>query len=543
MKRSYLKFLVFLMLALLPVAGDLKPVSAAAWDDPKFLTGNLIFLNPPWDSGLKSHYTPSIVNLGILAGSPTSGGTIIKVDCENDGKYEINQSVPGNGPTKHAGSFEVENSSGSALVSVDYDWLGYWSRLQAPQAVCNYSLPGTYTIKLVAEKNGVRFESEKSFSLEETTVDMKVKPFYDNDIIGTVIKSDLGVLTGKVPKAPADIDLGVAIYNHDWQWPLFSSSAVLKLDCNNDGKTDVTKNYSTTTNVPISGNEWDLWCSYYPKWPDDSGESCKTQTQLSMNWYSDACHYDKPGIYTAKIRAELPRVGADPYVKEGQVDIPVIPSQLGAVDFSTGGDLAYGEAPLKGVDLKVNVTGVTWANATYTFDCGNGQTKVYSIPSTFPKDFVQDYSYNLKDFCDYTVPGEYIAKADLKFNAIQFTAGTNQFSNILLPATVFTKVSEMPDHSSAVYVAKKEIKVVATGKVAEGEYVITSPFNLRWDVESASSCVVSQMDGIYSKTVNKLIGTIEGIDVSVGVHSYKLNCISKSGESTEKIIKLNVVKP
>jgi uncharacterized protein (TIGR02145 family) len=541
MKKLYLIFFSFSMLLSFLVAGNLKPVFAAAWDDPKFLTGVLILLNPPGDSNLKSHYAPSIVNLAVLAGSPTGGEALIKVDCENDGKFEINQSVSNYGPTKNPGIFEVEYGGGSYPVILNYDWYGYWSRVQAPQATCSYSSPGTYTIKMVAEKNGVKFESETSFTLEEMAVDMKVRSFYNDSIIGTVTKSDLGILTGKTPKAPANIDLGVAIYNHKWQWPLFTSSAALKIDCNNDGKVDAEKGYSTSTNVPIAGSEWNLWCDYYPKWPDDSGESCKTQIQLSMNWYPGVCRYDKPGIYTAKVRAELPRIGTGPFIKEGQVDIPVIPFQPGTVDFSTGSDSVYGEAPLKGVDLKVDVTGVTWANGVYTFDCGNGQTATYSISSTFPKDFIQDYSYNLKDFCNYTAPGEYTAKVNLKFNAFQFTAGVIQLANVLSPSTLFTKVSEASDHSSIAYVVNKELKVVVTGKVAEGEYVVTSPFNLRWDVDAASSCTVSRLNGIYSQIVNKLIGTIEGLSLAPGVYDYKLNCISKSGGITEKIIKLDVV--
>lgn len=525
------------------------PVNTVKADS--YFTAWFDILNDPSFGYHQAQYAPSTLNLIFLSYSYTDhSDTHVKIDCNNDGTYEIDRTivVP---PSPYGGYWMYRNGGGYFISGGDY-WRyndpnsgepAYWASIRDNSLNCFYPKPGNYTIKMIAERGGIKQEGARSFSLREPMVNMDAKGFYDNDIIGTLYLPGPSVWMGKPIKAPADIDFGVAVYNSKPEWSLFTPTGTLKFDCEGDGKYDATRGYSKETNVSGYGQEWQLWCAPYSN-TATYWSSCKNSISNSMNWYPKVCHYDKPGIYQAIVRAELP-TGAEPYTRDTWVSVPVLPSNPNAViDFSTGSDPTFGEAPLKGVDLKVNVNGVTWAHTTYSFDCGNGQTTNYSINSTYPKDFSQDYSYTLKDFCNYTTAGEYIAKANLEFRALKFPGGVD---NALLPSTLFTKVSETSNYTT--YVAKKEFKIVATGLISGGtpgnmaRYIITSPFNLRWDVDSASSCVVSQMDGIYSKTINKSIGTIEGIDVSAGLHDYKLNCVSKAGGSIEKIIKLNVVKP
>jgi hypothetical protein len=541
MKKHIGKF--FFLAILFSFAGLVHITSVKA---ASYLNAFFMIVNDPTLGLHQGQHAPSTLKLAFFSYSYTDkSDTSLKIDCNNDGSYEINRMIPVSPWYPYRGEgqmvvYEIGSFSHSMYVDPRSNEPAYWASAKDNSLICTYPSAGSYTIKMVAERGGLKQEMTRSFTINPPLVDMQAKGFYKNGIIGTLYLPGPSIVTGEPIRVPADIDVGVAVYSNRTEWPLFTPYATLQFDCNGDGKIDATKGYSTTTNVSNWGQEWTLWCMPYSN-TGSMWTSCKNPIQSSMNWYSKACHYDKPGMYTATVKAELPTGGA-PYVRDTWFSVPVLPGDSNAtINFSTGSDPVFGEAPLKGVDLKVDIAGITWANAVYTFDCGNGQTKDYSIISTNPADFIQDYSYNLKDFCNYTIPGEYTAKVKLEFNALNFIYGTGGVRNVLLPSTLFTKVSEMPNYT--VYVAKKELRVVAAGKVAEGEYVITSPFNLRWDVDVASSCTISRLNGIYSQTFNKSIGTIEGISLAPGVYDYKLNCTSKSGGVTEKIIKLNVVKP
>lgn len=518
-------------------------------------------LNDPTFGYHQAQYAPSTLKLYAFSYSYTDkSDTHFKVDCDSNGTYELDRIVSfypwdmwngGGGYFTDGGDYWRYNNPRS-------DKPAYWAFIRDNSLKCYYPLPGDYTITMVAERGGITAVSSRSFNLREPAVETQARPFYDNNIIGNVTGGYGAVWEGKMPKAPADIDFGVAIYNPitysgtNSHWPLFTSSATLKFDCDSDGKYDATEGYSTTTNIPFYGRQWELWCASGGNFNiPNMWSSCLNPISASTNWYSKVCHYDKPGMYQALIRAELP-TGAEPYVRNTSVNVPVLPSSSDAtIDFSTGSDPAFGEAPRNGVDLEVNVSGVTWAHATYSFDCGNGQTANYSINSTYPKDFIQNYSYNLKDFCNYATPGEYTAKANLEFRAAKFPGGID---NVLSPSALFTQTATSPNFTT--YQAKKELKIIATGKISGGttggttggtgaamdEYIMVSPFNLKWDVDMASSCTVTQKEGIYSKTVSPKGPPIEGFNMAPGTYFYELTCVNASGKSANRTIKITVVK-
>jgi hypothetical protein len=573
MKKIYLTVFVFSIFLSFLVLGSLKPAFAVrAWEDPTYFDMVFWILNDPSYGYHRDQYAPSTLQLKILSYSFfDKSNTTYKVDCDNNGTYEIKGTVghTASYPYANPGGFFVSGGDYSYYVDMSLQYPAYWGNPNPDDTRCFYPKPGNYTIKVLAERGGLKKEMVRSFNLREPMVNMEAKGFYDNDIIGTLYLPGPSVWTGKPIKAPADIDFGVAIYNSRPQWSLFTPSATLKFDCDGDGKYDEIRGYSTTTNAPLWGQQWTLWCAPYSN-TGNMWSSCMNSIAMSMNWYSKVCHYDKPGMYQAIVDAELP-TGAEPYKRGTYVNIPVFPSNSNAtINFSTGSDPVFGEAPLKGVDLKVDVVGVTWAHTTYSFDCGNGQVQNYSINSTYPKDFIQDYSYNLKDFCNYMTPGEYTAKARLEFRALKFSGGVD---NVLLPSTLFTKVSETSNYTT--YVANKELRVVATGKVSGtgsgsgtgigtgsgtgtgtgtspviDEYITISPFNLRWDADAANSCHLDMLDpkvpfSYFSKgnISEKPVSIAEGISLPPRIYSFRLTCTGKSGATTEKIIKLNVVKP
>ncbi|MEK7195626.1 MAG: hypothetical protein AAB659_00010 [Patescibacteria group bacterium] len=505
-----------------------------------FLGAGFAIYNDPTFGYQESQYAPSTLRVQFWSYSKDSSApTNFKFDCNGDGTFDVTQTNVSSVGTAYPPA-EYKNKGGKwytisagdippygKFVIPSSPWLAWWAESYGTQGIkCYYPKDGDYTLKMVAERGGVEASVSQSFTLRPPSVQIEVRPFSGG--YGSVY-------VGKIPVAPADIDLGVAIYNPItyWSsptshWPLSTGpSATLKIDCESDGKYEETVGYSTTSNA---GENWELWCNFF------RSSSCYGNVASSLNWYSKACRYDKPGIYKATIKAELP-TGAAPYIREvSTTEFMVLPGSLkdATVSFNTGGDTTNGQAPLNGVDLKLDVSGVFWAHTTYNFSCGNGQVVSKSINADFSKkDFNQDYSYTVKDFCNYTNPGEYFAKAQLEFRAVKLPGGADN----VLPFKEISKTS-----TYTIYAVNKEIQILVTGKASDGEYVVTSPFDLRWDASRVNSCSVAGVGNSFYG-IGIAAGSLNIKSVPSGDYSYKLNCLAGSGATVEKIIKVKVIGP
>jgi hypothetical protein len=528
------------------------PVKAASYFTAWFDITN----DPNFGSQHEAQYAPSTLNFVFISYSYTdASNTDLKIDCNNDGIYEINKNIPISPSYPMAEgavqSYWINAGDYNQNIVPRADEPAYWGGARG-DLKCYYPHSGNYTIKMIAERGGLQIKSEKKFTIKESSVDMKASPFYKKDIIGMIGSYSGSYYEGKLPKAPADIDFGAAIFNPNTyngyaHWPLFTDSAVLKFDCTNDGIFDKTVNYiaqpySAFDSSWKSSSEWSAWCIATGYW-EGNAAACYYTVNNSMNWYSNTCHYDSPGIYNAKIRAELPLgAGEGSYIKETIVQVPIFPSASDAsVDFSNGGDPVLGEAPLK-MGLKVNVSGVIWANASYLLDCGDkndinkNKREIISINST--NDFNQNYSYATdKNFCNYSEPGEYTATAKLTFNANNFPGNGRN----ILP---FTEVSR--SNGFITYLVQKDFKITVTGKVAGAScvgadecYNEQSPFDLKWDAANADSCSVIGVGNSFSKTNLPSSDQVSVSKLAKGDYVFKLVC-SGPGGSKERIIKIKV---
>lgn len=541
------------------------PVIPAKADS--YVDGWFDILNPPDYGSHIAQYAPSTLNLIFISYSyDNSSDTKVKFDCNSDGTYEIDRTIPASAYS-YRWSFAYFTSFGTCDRCWRYNEVGlsspaFFGIINDGSLSCYYPLPGRYTITMLAERGGVQFNGTRSFDIREPSVSMVARPFYNNFIIEDGYpNSDLergmgGAGINNIPKVPATIDLGVAIYNSmtydsGAPWPLFTSSATLKFDCNSDGTYETTESYPR----PATTAQKETFCSYYDIWTSGSSR-CLQPYGNQLSYYPGVCKYDSPGIYRATIRAELSVSGAPPYIREIGVEYPVAPESPATVNFSTGGDTTAGAAPLKGVDLKLDVANLVWANNFYNFSCGNGQTTSRIVNADFSKRYYnQDYSVLLKDFCNYDVPGEYLAKAQSEFRTVNFPGGLDLIRNTLPSVGAYIiylngnygggggpfKLTGIAG-GYLTYTADQEVKVLVTGKVAEDEYIVTSPFDLRWDASKVSSCSVAGVGNSFSASGGgaKTVGVS---NVPPGDYSYKLTCNSSSGITVDKIIKVKVIAP
>ena len=518
-------------------------ISATPAKAESYFTAWFDIINDPGYGQHMAQRAPSTLQLILYSYSYDSkSDTKVKIDCNSDGTYEIDRTIPIS-PTY---AYDGRGSDYWVMAGEYYRYNevrspqpAYWANIRDNSIRCYYPLPGSYTITMVAERNGVQATGSRSFNLREPAVDMQVRPFYNNSVIFPVTGGYGSFMPGSVPRVPADIDLGVAIYNPityvggngDSHWPLFASSATLKFDCDSDGNVDKTAGYSTSSNVYHFGREWELWCTSGGYFNVNSISSCYNSIASSLNWYPKACHYDKPGIYRATVRAELPRRGAPPYIRESSVEFPVLPTGSSVVNFSTGGDPTYGNGILRGVDLKLDVSGLVRNHASYNFSCGNGQSRSYNINADFSKrNYDQDYSYTAKDFCNYDSPGEYTAKVQIEFRAMNLPGGIRN----ILP---FNEVSRT--NSYITYSLEKTIRIVVVGKVSETEYISTSSFDLKWNASRVNLCSIAGVGNSFSASGSGS-GTVKVSNVPTGEYSYKLTCTSGGGITVDKTIKVRV---
>jgi len=513
-------------------------ISATPAKADSYFTAWFDIINDPTYGQHMAQYAPSTLKLIFFSYAyGDTGDTKVKIDCNSDGIYEIDRTIPISPTYAYDGRGSDYWTMGGDYWRYNKVYTSdgkpaYWASIRDNSINCFYALPGNYTINMVAERSGVQATLSRSFYLREPTVDVQVRPFYSNNIIFPTTGGYGSVMPGVVPKIPADIDFGVAIYNPITNSPLFTSSATLKFDCDSDGTEEKTAGYSTSSNVYHFGREWELWCTSGGYFNVNSISACYNSISASLNWYPKACHYDKPGIYRATVKAELPTGGASPYVRESSVEFPVLSTQSPIVNFSTGGDPTYGNGILRGVDLKLDTSSLVWTSASYNFSCGNGQSASHSIAVDYSKrNYNQDYSYTAKDLCNYDSPGDYTAKVQIEFTTMNLPGGIRN----TLP---FSEVRRTNNYIT--YSLEKTIRIVVVGNVSDTEYVVTTPFNLRWDVSRVTSCSVVGVGNNFSvaSSGSKTVGVAS---VSPGDYTYKLSCTSSSGVTVDKTIKVKVI--
>lgn len=477
----------------------------------------------------EAQYAPSTLGLVFYAYSETDNTvTRFRFDCTSDGRYDADVTLASNNrPQKMGNGYTIQGGEYWRYVQPTSPWDAWWAQdVSANLAKCYYPLKGDYTITMLAERGGIKVVSTRSFSLREPTVDSIIRPFYKTKYIRG------GLYENNVPVAPANVDLALNIWNplrsKYTYWPLFTNSATLKFDCDGNGTIDKTDSWPN----PASNSQKSEFCVYFD--PSSSGfpRCLGNFGNYDLSYYSNVCSYKDPGIHTVKVIAELARKGADPYINEMSTEFPVISKNSATVDFSTGGDPTQSAGILRNVDLKLNVANIILANASYKFSCGNGQIAEKSINIDYSKkNYDQDYSVLMKDFCNYDAPGEYTAKAELEFRTNDLPLGVRN----TLP---FDLVKESGNYMT--YSVKKEIKILVTGKISENEYMVSLPFDLKWDVSGVSSCKVTGVNDTSFDTSGIGVGRVNvknalRRDIP---YFYKLICTADDGSSVERIIKV-----
>lgn len=523
------------------------------------LNADFDILNDPGYGLHEAQYAPSTLRFAAYSYSYTDKSpTRFRFDCTSDGSYEIDQTVPADyawGPSSSGDGYVINGGDYSYVVIPRSGGKDAWwgQTINKARIECYYPLPGNYTIKMIAERSGIEVFSTRSFNLNEPTVSMIVKPVYKNNIIDDGYPNSEfeqgkgGGGINNVPQSPAIVDFGVSIWNPS-RFPLKPSSGIIKFDCDSNGT------YEKTDSYPRPASNIGNFCNYFGS-PD-----CLQNFGYQLSYYSEACTYDKPGIYKVKARAELNRVGAPPYVIETSTEFPVVSKNEATFQFTSGGKPTESVSLPKGLDLKLEVTNIVWTNASYDFDCGNGQSKSYAVNTDFTKRYYDaDYSALLQDLCNYdnSSPGEYLVKVKAEFQTMNLPGGIDfirntlplggEGANILFLNNKFYrggggsfKITGLSGNYLT-YMAEKEIKIIVTGDVF-------SPFRLRWDVDSnkikPNSCSVKGpyiSDANLSKKYSAKDEIKTDIEAPVETYNYTLTCDGLDGSPVEKTIKVNVV--
>lgn len=533
-----------------------------------FLGAGFAIYNDPTFGFQESQYAPSTLKVHFWSYSQDdSSATTFKFDCDGNGSFDVTQTVSAEQYKNKGGKWYTITTTGppySKFVIPDSPFDAWWAQSYGTQGInCSYQNPGDYTLRLVAVRGGVEASASQSFTLRPSAVDMIARPFYKERLIDD-FTNDYSAENGtgggngynNIPKPPAVIDWGVAIWNplevNGTWFPLNPSSGGLKIDCDSDGTFDYSGSFSSssTASQALKGR----FCSYSsPSGGSTSG--CQNSVHGNIFYYTNACNYTKPGIYKTTIRAEL-----GPNNRDIVAEIPVVTTETATVAFSTGSDPITGAAPFQGIDLKVDVKNLIWTNASYNFNCGNGQSTSSTLNLDSSKRYYdQDYSVLLPNYCNYPEAGEYLLSAQLTFNTTNFPGPLSLIRNTLPTAvsgsmffngtyrggsTDFKLTGISPNYLT--YTHAKDVRILVTGKLSGGvggvdEYMVTSPFDMKWNSSRTSNCSILGVGNSYQTT-----GTNNGsvsIQAAPGDYTYKLTCGSSGGTKTvEKLIKVKVRK-
>jgi len=533
-----------------------------------FLGAGFAIYNDPTFGFQESQYAPSTLRVQFWSYSQNiSSPTTFKFDCNNDGNFDVTQTISSEQYQNYGNKWYTISAGNvppySKFVIPNSPWPAWWAQSYGtPGITCSYQDPGNYTLRMVAVREGVEASTSQSFTLRPSAVDMMARPIYK----GTVIDDQLdnfgaergsgGINFNNVPKSPAAVDWGVAIWNplevNGYTFPLNPSSGSVRIDCDSDGNFDYNGSFSTSS--PASQTQKALFCRYSAP-SGGSTAGCQNSVHGNIFYYPNACNYTKPGVYRTTIKAEF---GAN--TREISSEIPVVTTDPATVTFSTGNDPVTGAAPFQGIDLKVDTKNLIWTNASYNFNCGNGQTTNKIIDADNSKRFYdQDYSINIPNFCNYPEAGEYLLTAQLTFNTTNFPGPLSLIRNTLplTPSDIMffngtyrggSADFKLTGISSnfLTYTYTKEIRILVTGKISGGaegidEYIVTSPFDMKWNSSRTNNCSVAGIGNPYQIT-----GTNNGsvsIQASLGDYTYKLTCGSSGGSKTvDKTIKVRVRK-
>ncbi len=508
-----------------------------------YFTAWFDIINDPTFGYHASQYAPATLDLFAFSYSYTDTTTTrFRFDCQSDGVYDLDQTVAINPTYAYDGNGQGYFKQGGAFTRYENPRSpqpAYWASIRDASLKCYYPLPGDYTITMLAERDGVQSRYSMSFNLREPAVDMVVKPMYKEKIIEDIYhnssKGDQN--RDNVPKPPADVDLALSIWN-PLPFPLFASTATLRFDCDDDGVYEKTDSWPK----PATSEQGDNFCDYSDPYTSGSAD-CLGSFGYQLSYYKNVCHYDKPGAYRARVRAELPRSGAGPYIWEPYADATVLTNTATSLGLSTGVDPSVGGAPLNGIDLRAGVSGIVWAHANYEFDCNNGQTGSGFVNADFNKrKYDQDYSYTAKDLCNYDSAGEYAPSVDVQIRAQKLPGGIDGIENVLPGLTEVSRSA-----TEIVYKEKRQTKVAVTGKLATCSgadecYSAESPFDIEWEVSNArpNACSIKGLDTSLSKTNTTGSGTISEGDLPPGEYRYTLSCLGDGGYAS-RAIKIKVV--
>jgi photosystem II stability/assembly factor-like uncharacterized protein len=341
------------------------------------------------------------VSLTSSVGGTATGNIVYKFDCTNNGTFEHVSS-----PTSQT-TYTIAN-------------------------ICSYDTAGTYTVSVMAERQGINAINTTSISVAQPTLSVSLVASPDN---GTnPLDSDLtasvgGTATGNIVyKFDCDSDgtyeftsspTTQAAYSYLCTYNLpniYTAKAVVErqgLTANNTADITVTQrvlNVSLSANPNsgiepltgvdltglISGNATGNIVYKFDCTNDGTFEYTSAPTSQESYTATDVCSYNTTGIYTAKV--EVSRQGLTAI---NTVVITVAPTPT--LNVSLTATPNAGTNPLENVDLKASVSGTATGNIVYKFDCTNDGTFERTSDAT------SQTTYTAANVCTYNTAGTYTA--------------------------------------------------------------------------------------------------------------------------------------
>lgn len=252
---------------------------------------------------------------------------------------------------------------------------------------------------------------------------------------------------------------------------------------------------------------------------------------------SKICTYKTAGFYKAMVMGKY-RVGGGPW-REASAGIDVIAYPEGdfTANLAPKGDKVVVESG-GSVQFKADAKNFIRSRIDYLFDCDSAVGAYDNYSSTNP-DFNETKDSRVYT-CLYNKAGEYLAKFNI--NREWFDRYDRGYS-IQCYTNGCDLIYVRPESSQGAYKGEERIPftktVYVTGKIDEKSYMVTTPFDLRWNASKDAACSISGNGVNFSGSDT---GSVS-VDVPPGTYEYELKCFRKDGAAIQRNISVKAVKP
>lgn len=182
----------------------------------------------------------------------------------------------------------------------------------------------------------------------------------------------------------------------------------------------------------------------------------------------------------------------------------LLPEEKPTLSVSLSANPSFGIAPLKGVDLKADVSGTATGTINYTFYCHSEESTDITELWCQKKENVSETSYTAIDCCDYDKKGTYFAKVIVERGGLRAEARTivNVRSPLLLPPP--PPPPPPPPACQDQYPSGAQTYSVSTKTIPEIYQIIVDPLDVEY---LANQTVTASINDANGNPITEVLGS------------------------------------